>query len=92
MSNGETNLVELIKSMRPEIQPHIYVFAKSSDQTVIKSVETIMQFQEAKATSLILRQDEAEKHQLDYKFCTIRKPKSSMVSFYETLSTRAHVP
>ena len=68
MPNGTTNLPKLIKSMQPQLQPHIYVFIKTTDQALATSLETIMQFQEPEATTLILRQNTAKKHKLDYQF------------------------
>ncbi|PCI88157.1 MAG: ribonuclease H family protein [Hyphomicrobiales bacterium] len=68
MSNGTTNLPKLIASMQPELQPHIYVFAKTNDKTLATSLNPIMQFQEPEATTLILRQTIAKKHSLDHEF------------------------
>ncbi|MBL1421747.1 MAG: ACT domain-containing protein [Alphaproteobacteria bacterium] len=68
MPNGTTNLPKLIASMQPELQPHIYVFAKTNNKTLATSLESIMRFQEPEATTLILRQNIAEKHKLDHEF------------------------
>lgn len=68
MSSGGTNLAKLIASMQPKLMPHTYVFAKTQDKALAAKADALMTFHETEATTLILRQTEADKHGIDYDF------------------------
>ena len=59
--SGETNLSILIRTMRPELQPGVFIFATVPDGTAIPaSLTPLMIFRETEGITLILTREAAE--------------------------------
>ena len=66
---GEVDLQTLLASMQPRIHPAVFVFATFSYAAVIpETVFPIGQFREQEGLTLILKQAEAERHNLSYQY------------------------
>lgn len=63
-----SNLDQLIRTMRPELTPHTYVFATTTDLDSAKAARARMIFREAEGLTLILTRAEAERSGLKYEF------------------------
>jgi hypothetical protein len=61
---GETNLDQLIRSMTPELQPGIFVFATSPQFDSDVLTEAVMTFREAEGMTAIVPEDVATRHAL----------------------------
>ncbi len=66
--SGGMDLDKLIKTMQPELRRDVYVFSKSNDQELVKSVNALMVFHEVEATTLILTLEAAKMAGIDYEF------------------------
>lgn len=66
--SGETDLSELLKSLRATVAEGVYVFASVPDGSVPEKLDARMVFREAEGTTLILLKEEAEAHGIDYEF------------------------
>lgn len=65
---GETDLDKLISGLSSELVDGLYVFVTLPDRRLPEGLEPRLLFQEAEGTTLILRKEEAEAHQLAYEF------------------------
>ena len=65
---GETNLSILLKNMQPTSHVGEYVFCTTNNVTQIDEAEILMSFKETEGTTLILKKEIADKHQLQYPF------------------------
>jgi hypothetical protein len=68
MAIGETNLSQLLRTMRPELQPGTYVFCTVASLTGLDLTECLGTFREQEGITLILPQTTAERLQLAYTF------------------------
>jgi hypothetical protein len=69
MTTGESNLQTLLRGMKPELQPGVFVFCTLPPGKEIPPVIRPMQiFHEKEGTAFIVRQEEAEKAGVDYQF------------------------
>ncbi len=64
MAIGETQLAVLLKTMKPVLQPQVYVFCSVQPGNVPAKIDPVCQFQEAEGLTLILSQDQAEQARL----------------------------
>lgn len=65
---GETNLEKLLATMRPELQPGVYVFATVDHDFDTAGLSPRMIFQESEGKTLILMQETAEQSAIDFEF------------------------
>ena len=65
---GETNLITLVRSMMPELQPGEYVFASVTSPTDISREETICEFKEAEGVTVVLKRARADALGISYDF------------------------
>ena len=65
---GETNLAILLKNMQPTLHAGEYVFCTTNNITNIDDADILMSFKETEGTTLILKKEIADKHQLQYPF------------------------
>lgn len=70
MTTGETNLTQLLKNMRPVLNPGCYVFCTVASLAKIDMEAVIGFFKEAESHTVILPQDQADSLQLPYP-CTM---------------------
>ncbi|TGD82924.1 ACT domain-containing protein [Hymenobacter wooponensis] len=68
MSTGETNLSQLIRTMRPELQPGTYVYCTVASLTGLDLGECLGMFREREGITLILPQATADRLHLPYSF------------------------
>jgi len=66
--SGETNLKQLIRSMTPELQPGVFVFATSPQFDSNVLAQALMTFREAEGVTAILPEDVATRHALAWTF------------------------
>jgi uncharacterized protein len=66
MATGETNLAQLLKGMRPVLNPGGYVFCTVTSIEEIDKATILSFFKEAEGYTLILSQHQADKLQLPY--------------------------
>jgi uncharacterized protein len=66
--SGETDLNVLMQSMSAQLQEGVYVFATLSDRTAPVALPTLMRFEEAEGSTLILLREHAESHGIDFEF------------------------
>jgi uncharacterized protein len=65
---GETNLITLLKTMKPVLNAGDYVFCTVSNLSGINPDDVIMYFKEQEGNTIIIRQELAVLHQLTYSF------------------------
>jgi uncharacterized protein len=56
---GETDLSRLLSGMTPVLHADTYVFATTTDPELARTAPSILRFEEAEGTTLILRQEDA---------------------------------
>ncbi|WP_298903562.1 ACT domain-containing protein [uncultured Psychroserpens sp.] len=66
--SGETNLVQLIKGMTPQLHKGNYVFCTVKNLDRIKRDDTICEFQEIEGTTVVLEQSKADALGLNYDY------------------------
>ncbi len=66
--SGEHNLDVLIRSMKPTLDPEVYVFATFSKGNLPPHVAPRMVFQEQEGTTLILALEDATQAGVDFEF------------------------
>jgi uncharacterized protein len=68
---GEPDLATLLCDMKPEMQPGIFVFCTiAEDAEIPATLKPLLTFREPEATTLVIRQDEAERIGLPYQFAS----------------------
>ena len=68
---GERNLAALLRDMKPEMGEGIFVFCTLADDAKLPAAITpLLTFREAEGTTLVIRQDEAERIGLRYQFAS----------------------
>ncbi len=65
---GDTNLSQLIKGMRPELNPGEYVFVSVKTLDGIDRNDTVCEFKESEGTTLVIERKKADKLNLDYSY------------------------
>lgn len=65
---GSTNLTHLLAAMEPVLSDDVLVFATMGAADIPETISPVMVFNEAEGTTLILKQDEAKTHGIDYEF------------------------
>lgn len=65
---GETNLVSLLQSMQPILNPDIFVFATVDPLMDTRHLAPVMTFEETEGKTLILLQETAIKNGIDHEF------------------------
>ena len=65
---GETNLSQLIKGMKPELNPGEYVFVSVKTLDGIDRNDTVCEFKESEGTTLVINRKNADKLNLDYSY------------------------
>ena len=65
---AETNLIQLIKGMKPRLNEGSYVFVTVQDLNGIDRSDTICEFKEKEGTTLVLEQQKADELNLSYDF------------------------
>ncbi|OKH31359.1 acetyltransferase [[Phormidium ambiguum] IAM M-71] len=68
--SGETELSNLIKGLKPQLQAGEYVFCTLSDNQIPKNIEPICVFREVEGTTLIITKREADRLSIPYSFVT----------------------
>ncbi|MFB2934932.1 ACT domain-containing protein, partial [Aerosakkonemataceae cyanobacterium BLCC-F154] len=66
--SGETELSNLIKGMKPQLQAGEYVFCTLPDNQIPKDVQPICIFREVEGTTLIITKQEADRLFIPYSF------------------------
>ncbi|MBE9227464.1 ACT domain-containing protein [Phormidium sp. LEGE 05292] len=66
--SGETELSNLIKGIKPQLQAGEYVFCTVPDNQIPKDIEPICIFREAEGTTLIISKQEADRLSIPYSF------------------------
>ncbi|MCB2408435.1 ACT domain-containing protein [Hymenobacter lucidus] len=66
--NGETNLGDLLRTMRPARQPGTYVFCSVASLEGFDVADTVGLFREAEGITVILPQATADRLQLPYSY------------------------
>lgn len=64
--NGETNLNELLKNMKPHHKEGEYVFCTVKGASKINLADVVMTFKETEGTTLLLTKEHADELQLPY--------------------------
>lgn len=67
-NSGITDLQILIQSMEPVLNEGVYVFVTLENVDTIPRSLTIAEFKEAEGTTLVLRQEDAERFNLTFTF------------------------
>ena len=65
---GDTNLSQLIKGMKPELNPGEYVFVSVKTLDGIDRNDTVCEFKESEGTTLVIERKKADKLNLDYSY------------------------
>jgi len=65
---GETNLVQLLKGMSPQLNKGEFVFVTVKDTSKINRNDTISEFKEHEGTTLIIERKKADTLKLEYHF------------------------
>jgi uncharacterized protein len=66
--SGETDLKTLLKSMNPTLHEGSYVFCTLENYSFIDPKELVLIFKESEGTTIIVRQETADKLKLKYDF------------------------
>ena len=68
---GERHLAALLRDMKPEMREGIFVFCTLADDAKLPAaIRPLLTFREAEGTTLVIRQDEAERIGLRYQFAS----------------------
>ncbi len=67
-TTGETNLKELLKTLKPKHIPGDFVFCEVGDLAKIDLNDVIMMFREEEGQTIIVKQDLADRLRLPYSF------------------------
>lgn len=68
---SELDLQVLLSRMKPEMQPGIFVFCTISEEIeILATVRPLLTFREREGTTVIVRQEEAERMGLAYRFAS----------------------
>ncbi len=66
---GERNLAALLRDMKPEMHDGIFVFCTLADDAQLPAaIRPLLRFREAEGTTLVIRQEEAERIGLSAQF------------------------
>jgi len=65
---GETDLSVLLKTLKPKLNEGSYVFISLKDINHIPRANILFEFKEEEGTTIILKQEKADVHQLNYDF------------------------
>jgi hypothetical protein len=66
---GERNLAALLRDMKPEMQPGIFVFCTIAEDAEIPATLTpLLTFREPEGTTLVIPREEAERRGLPHQF------------------------
>ena len=65
---GETNLTQLLKTMRPERMPGEYVFATVQNWGDIKREDTVCEFKEKEGMTVVLEKHKADQLNVTYDY------------------------
>jgi hypothetical protein len=65
---GETDLIKLLKSLRPQRHPGQYVFCSLKSTEGIRLEDALFHFREAEGTTLVYKKETADRLQLEYSF------------------------
>ena len=65
---GESDLITLVRTMMPELQPGEYVFASVKSLVDISREDTICEFKEAEGTTVVLERKRADALGVSYDF------------------------
>ena len=65
---AETNLIKLIKEMRPQLNKGDYVFVSVQDANTIDRADTICEFKEREGITLVLEKTKADSLGLPYDY------------------------
>lgn len=66
---GERDLDALLRHMKPELQPGIFVFCTiAADEAIPAALDPLMTFREQEGTTLVLPRQDAERAGLHYAF------------------------
>ena len=68
---GEHDLAALLRDMKPEMQPGIFVFCTLANDVILPATVTpLLTFREAEGTTVVILQDEAERLNLPCQFAS----------------------
>jgi uncharacterized protein len=68
---GERDLDALLRHMKPELRPGIFVFCTiPTDQSISAALSPLLTFREQEATTLVIPREEAEAAGLSYAFAS----------------------
>jgi uncharacterized protein len=66
---GGRDLAALLRDMHPEMREGIFVFCTIANDAVLPAtIKPLLIFRETEATTLVIRQDEADRHGLPHQF------------------------
>lgn len=68
---GERDLAALLRDMKPEMHEGIFVFCTiAEDAEIPATIQPLLTFREPEATTLVIRQEEAERIGLSHQFAS----------------------
>lgn len=66
---GEHDLAALLRDMKPEVLPGIFVFCTLANDAILPAAVTpLLTFREAEGTTLVIPREQAERHGLPHQF------------------------
>jgi len=68
MTTGETDLLTLLRTMNPVLQPDEYVFCTLPDKQWLVALPWVSMFRENEGVTVILRRKDADYHALSYHY------------------------